>query len=284
MKSLNAVLLLTWLAVVYHCGLPAQSPAVDARASEAPPDSPAAPAGADTFQLQPITLGPVDITRDLSVGLHRYTILFFTDDSVASYQAFERAMALCKSHWHIVAVPITHPLADKFGYTAAPQFVALLDGEQVGCSDGATHADLYAMLTLAYAPQYAAAEAARQEAFEASAAAKETWSLASLKAWLAKYATNPHRTTTGVAGRTVFHHLTDPADPHKYPAALVSGLTAREQQLLHDADHDGLSAPDGPLADPLTKPAAKKAPVTKLPAVRQPYCPNCVRPQMRWGW
>lgn len=296
----------------------ATPPAPVAPAVERP--TPPAPAGVTLVSDRPALPTPEpfpiprlsDLTTDISIGLHRYTILFFTDDSVESHAAFERAMALVKSHWHLVTVPITHPLAERYGFKAAPQFVALYDGGDVGCSDGATHADLYAMLTIAYSTHWTPDEAAnaaakveeersRAAAFESSSAAKTGWTVESLKAWLARYAGNKARGKTEVAGRTVLHHLTDPADPHKYPTALVAGLTAAEQQLLHDADHDGLTAPDGPLADPMTRPTAKKPPVKNLPpmtaskpkpkavapqpAVRyyaQPNCPNCVRPQTYW--
>lgn len=223
--------------------------------------------------LAPLQLAPVEILPDvtesvqqsLANGLSKYAILFLFDDSPASKAAFAQASWLAKSRWPIVCVPITHTLAVEYGVTAAPQFVALYGGVEVGCADGTDRADIYRMVTTAYANQYAAAQ-------------PSGWTIDSLKAWLETYAENPRRKTTGVAGKSVLAHLTDASDPHRYPLELVKGLTPREQQLLHDADHDGLATPAGPRAAASTAPTTRKPPARRV----QPYCPNCVRPQTYW--
>lgn len=234
-----------------------------------------------SLDLAPVEILP-DVTesvqQSLANGLSKYTVLFFTDDSSASKAAYAQASWLAKSRWPLVCVPITHDLATEYGVNSAPQFVALYGGVEVGCADGTDRADIYRMVTTAYATQYAAAKPAG-------------WTVESLKAWLESYAENPNRKPCGVSGSTVFDHLTDPSHPHRYDAELVRQLTPREQALLHDADHDGLASPAGPVAGPLSVPTNRKAAAKNLPTVKaptsrprtaQPYCPNCVRPQFRW--
>jgi hypothetical protein len=253
------------------------------------------PLGLDDPPSGVVRLPYPDVATDLLIGMVRNPILFVRDDSPASDKAAKRAADLTDSNWYILTVPLTHELASRYCVETAPTFVALRDGKEVGRSKDATsYADTFAMLTLGYADAYT-------DSFTGD---DGKWTVAGLKEFLRTYKANSGRRHTGVANRTVFHHLTDPGDPHHYDAALVKALTAAEQQLLHDADHDGLAGPNGPLSHPLTTPVARKAPVKHLPKVAaaapaakpkattgvprvmavQPYCPNCVRPQTFWGW
>lgn len=71
------------------------------------------------------------------------------------------------------------------------------------------------------------------------------WDVNSLRLEIQKYARRTNRTRTLVRGTTVGQHLSGSQSlgHHGWPQKIIQQLSPGEQQLLHDADHEGVIKP-----------------------------------------